>query len=34
MTVSVTEVHLLNVARSEPEAAELWHAITERQMAD
>ena len=34
MTVTSTEVHLLNVARDEPEAAELWHAITERQLAD
>ena len=34
MTVTSTEVHLLNVARGEPETAELWHAITERQLAD
>lgn len=34
MTVTVTEVHLFNVARGEPQAAELWHAITERQLAD
>ena len=34
MTVTSTEVHLLNVVRGEPEAAELWHAITERQLAD
>ena len=34
MTVTVTEVHLFNVARSERDAAELWHAITEQQMAD
>lgn len=34
MTVEVTEVHLFNVARGEPEAAELWHAITEQQLAD
>ena len=34
MTAMFTEVHLCNVARSEPEAAELWHAITERQLAD
>ena len=34
MTVTVTEVHLFNVARSERETAELWHAVTEQQMAD
>ena len=34
MTVTVTEIHLFNVARGEPEAAELWHAITEQQLAD
>ena len=34
MTVPVTEVELFNVVRSESEAAELWHAITERQLAD
>ena len=34
MTVTVTEVHLFNVARNESESAELWHAITEQQMAD
>ena len=34
MTVAVTEVHLFNVARGAPETAELWHAITEQQLAD
>ncbi len=34
MTVEVTEVHLLDVAIGEPVAAELWHAITEEQLAD
>ena len=34
MTVTVNKVHLLNVARGEPEAAELWDAITEHQLAD
>ena len=34
MTAVVSEVHLFNVERGEPEAAELWDAITERQLAD
>ena len=34
MTAAVSEVHLFNVALDEPEAAELWDAITERQLAD
>ena len=34
MTVAATEVHLLDVARGEPVAAELLDAITEEQMAD
>ena len=34
MTATVTKVHLLNVARGVPEAAELWHNITERQLTD
>ena len=34
MTVEVTKVDLFNVERGEPEAAELWHAITEEQLAD
>ena len=34
MTAAISEVHLFNVARGEPEAAELWDAITERQLAD
>ncbi len=34
MNVRVDEIHLLNVERDEPEAAELWHAITEQQLAD
>ena len=34
MTATPTEVYLYNVERGEPEAAELWHAITERQLAD
>jgi hypothetical protein len=34
MTSEVAEVHLLDVARGEPVAAELWHAITEEQLAD
>ena len=33
MTAAVSEVHLFNVERGEPEAAELWDAITERQLA-
>ena len=34
MTATVSEVHLFNVARGELEAAELWDAITEKQLAD
>lgn len=34
MTAEVTEVHLLDVASGEPVTAELWHAITEEQVAD
>ena len=34
MTMTVSRVHLLNVERGEPEAAELWDAITEQQLAD
>ena len=34
MTPAVSEVHLFNVERGEPEPAELWDAITERQLAD
>ena len=34
MTVTVSSVHLFNVARGEPEPAELWDAITEQQLAD
>lgn len=34
MTVEVTEVHLLDVASGELVAAELWHVITEEQLAD
>lgn len=34
MTAAPTAVYLFNVARKEPEAAELWPAITERQLAD
>lgn len=34
MTAMVSEVHLFNVARGEPEAAELWDAIAERQLTD
>ena len=34
MTVEVTEVHLLDVASGEPVAAQLWHVITEEQLAD
>ena len=33
MTVAVTEVHLSDMASGEPIAAELWHAITEEQLA-
>ena len=33
MTVTVSRVHLLNVERGQPEAAELWDAITEQQLA-
>ena len=32
--MTVTEVHLFNVARGEPEPAELRDAITEQQLAD
>ena len=34
MTVTVSRVRLFNVARGEPEAAQLLDAITERQLAD
>ena len=34
MTAPPIEVYLYNVARGEPEAAELWDTITERQLAD
>ena len=34
MKIPVDEIHLFNVALDEPEAAELWHAITEQQLAD
>ena len=34
MTVTVSEVHLFNVARRELESAELWDAITEQQLID
>lgn len=34
MTVTVSQVYLLNVERGEPEAAELWDAITEQQLTD
>ena len=34
MTVTVSGVHLFNVARGEAEVAELWDAITEEQLAD
>ena len=34
MTVEVTEIYLLDVASGEPVAAELWHVITEEQLAD
>ena len=34
MTVTVSMVHLFNVARGDPEPAELWDAITEQQLAD
>ena len=34
MTVTATEVYLLDVARGEPVAAELLDAITEEQLAD
>ena len=34
MTAAISEVHLFNVERGEPEKAELWDAITERQLAD
>ena len=34
MTATRTAVHLYNVARREPEAGELWDAITEQQLAD
>ena len=34
MKVTISQVHLLNVARDEAEAAELWHAITEKNLGD
>ena len=34
MIAAVSEVHLFNVARNKPKTAELWDAITERQLAD
>ena len=34
MTPAASRVHLFNVTRNEPETAELWDAITERQLAD
>ena len=34
MNVRVDEIHLFNVERAEPEVAELWHGITEQQLAD
>lgn len=34
MTVTVSGIHLLNVARDELEPAELWDAITEQQLED
>ena len=34
MTVTISKVHLLNMERGESEEAELWDAITERQLAD
>ena len=34
MTVTVSRVHLFNMARGEPEAAQLLDAITEQQLAD
>lgn len=34
MTVTVSTVFLLNIASGQGEAAELWDAITERQLAD
>ena len=34
MTTTISRVHLFNVERGEPEEAELWDAITERQLAD
>ena len=32
--MTVTVIHLFNVARGESEPAELWDAITEQQLAD
>ena len=34
MTPTISRVHLLDVGRGEPAKAELWDAITERQLAD
>lgn len=34
MTVEISPIVLLNTARGEPEAAELWDAITDAQLAD
>ena len=34
MTTTISRVHLFNVQRGEPEEAELWDAVTERQLAD
>lgn len=34
MSVTITPVALFNAERGQPEDAELWHAITEQQLAD
>lgn len=34
MTVTASQIRLLNVERGEPEAAQLLDAITEQQLAD
>lgn len=34
MTVEISSIVLLNIERGEPEAAELWDAITESQLSD
>jgi hypothetical protein len=34
MTITVSPIYLLNAVTSEPETAELWDGITEKQLSD